>query len=1389
MSDTRPATGPEAPSAPRPRRRGGRRRPRATDGGPQGDRTTPDAGRPGPDARTPGAARPASDRPRRDRRPDPSPEQREARRAARAATVPPITYPEHLPVVERRDDIAAAIRDHQVVVVAGETGSGKTTQLPKICLELGRGQGGQIGHTQPRRIAARAVAERLADELDVELGGAVGYQVRFTDHATRDTLVKVMTDGILLAEMQRDRDLRRYDTIIIDEAHERSLNIDFILGYLKQLLPRRPDLKVVITSATIDPEKFARHFADPVTGEPAPVIEVSGRTFPVEVRYRPLVDPDRPDAEERDLVQGVVDAVEELWTERHTGSSSDILVFFSGEREIRDAADALNGLKLPVTEVVPLYGRLSAAEQHRVFSRHTGRRIVLATNVAETSLTVPGIRYVVDTGTARISRYSQRTKVQRLPIEPISQASANQRSGRCGRLADGIAVRLYSEDDYDSRPEFTDPEILRTNLASVILQMTSLGLGDIARFPFVDPPDGRQIADGVRLLEELQAFAPDDEEDAGRPAPAGRRRRPGRRLTPLGRTIATLPIDPRHARMVIEADRRGVLREVLVIVAALSIQDPRERPQEKQELANAAHKRFADETSDFLTWLNLWAYLKEQQKALSGSAFRRLCKNEFLNYLRVREWQDLHSQVRQAAKSAGLEVARGSARTDGDTTPATDTEEPGAEGAATGRDAHGSVDADAVHQSLLAGLLSHVGVRDEQKREYAGARGARFGISPGSALFRKQPQFVMAEELVETSRLWARINARIDPVWAEQLGAHLVKRQYSEPRWSGRRGSAVATERVTLFGVPLVVGRLVGLGGIDPELARDLFIRHALVEGDWHTEHAFLRANAELVERLGELEARTRRRDLVVDDNTLVSFYDKRIPAEVVSGRHFDSWWKSVRRRTPDLLTFTEDLLLRDAAGELATADHPTTWRQGELELPVTYRFEPGAPDDGVTVHIPVDRLNQVTPAGFEWQVPGFREELVTGLIRSLPKGLRRHLVPAPDVARRVLPLLDPASGPLAPALATALTRHGGVPVAAHDVDWERVPGHLRVTFSVDGPDGRPVATGKDLEAVRDAAAPQLRRQVSRAGAEIERAGLTAFPDEGVPGTFESTSGVRGYPALVDTGRAVDLRVLPTEAEADAAHRLGVRRLLLLGITPPWKQVLARLTNTQKLALGHNPHGSVPALLDDCLAAAVDSIRDEAAAPTGGTGPDAGVARAVRTREDFEWVLSAVRTHTTARVVQVVGLVEPVLARHLGLTNRLVELDRSSSSALRPVLADVRAQLAGLIRPGFVAATGVARLPDLDRYLRGIAHRLDRAPAALARDAQALEQVDLVEGRYADLLESLRPAQRGSAAVVDIGWMIEELRVSLFAQPVGTARSVSPQRILKAITKAAADAA
>jgi ATP-dependent helicase HrpA len=1278
-----------------------------------------------------------------------------AREAARRALLPDrIEYPADLPVAERRAEIEAAVRDHQVVIVAGETGSGKTTQLPKICLELGRGIRGTIGHTQPRRIAARSVAERIAEELGVELGTTVGYQVRFTDRSSRDTLVKVMTDGILLSELQRDRDLRRYDTLIIDEAHERSLNIDFILGYLRQLLPRRPDLKVIITSATIDVQRFSEHFADE-QGRPAPVIEVSGRTYPVEIRYRPLVRPGPPGKDgvpttvDVDQVTGICEAVEELWTEAvPDGGPQDILVFCSGEREIRDAADALAGLGLPDTEVLPLYGRLSAAEQHRVFTPHPGRRIVVATNVAETSLTVPGIRYVVDTGTARISRYSQRLKVQRLPIEPISQASANQRAGRCGRLADGIAIRLYSQEDFESRPEFTEPEILRTNLASVILQMTALGLGEVDRFPFIDPPDSRQVADGVRLLTELQAINPD--------APV---HLPRKRLTAYGRAIATLPVDPRLARMLIEAERNGALREVLVIVAALSIQDPRERPADKQTQADQAHARFREgaEDSDFLVLLNLWRYLRKQQRELSGSAFRRLCQREFLHYLRVREWQDLHEQLRQACRQVGLQS------NDSEASP------------------------DAIHQSLLAGLLSLVGLWDPDKREYQGARGARFHIQPGSVLFRKNPEWVMTAELVETTRLWARVNAPVDPAWVERAAQHLVKRTYSEPRWSRSRAGAVADERVTLYGVPLVSGRTVPFSRVDPELSRELFIRHALVEGDWETRHEFFHHNRRMLERLGELEARARRRDIVVDDETLVRFYGERIPPEVVFGAHFDRWWKQTRREQPHLLDFTEELLLSASASAVSDTDYPGTWHQGDLELRLTYQFSPGSEADGVTCHIPVEVLNQVRPDGFDWQVPGLREELVTALVRSLPKALRRSFVPAPDHARAALEALrdvDPEEVPLVEALADELTRRGGagVRVAPSDFDLARVPDHLRMTFRVErrpprGKGGRRPRTevlgeGKDLTELQARLAPQVRSTMARAAAAIERQGLTTWDLDTLPETFEQRVGsrtVQGFPALVDTGSAVDIRVLPTRSEAERATRLGVRRLLILNTTPPWKRLLALLTNEQKLALGHNPHGSVPALLDDARACAVDSVVAEM---PGGT---------VRTREQFDQALTRVRQQVVPRLLEIVEQLVPVLdtARRVDLA-----IGRLSGRATAPMAEDLRAQLGRLIRPGFVADTGYARLPHLRRYLAAMLERLEKGPLDVARDAHRMAEVHQVEEELAGFLAGLPPHRREDPDVEDIRWMVEELRVSLFAQRLGTAQPVSAKRIYAAMDRA-----
>jgi ATP-dependent helicase HrpA len=1244
----------------------------------------------------------------------------ERRVERRRAAVPAITYPETLPVSQRRDDLLAAIRDNQVVIVAGETGSGKTTQLPKICLELGRGVRGQIGHTQPRRLAARTVAERIAEELDTPLGEAVGYTVRFTDHAGENTLVKVMTDGILLAEIQRDRTLSRYDTLIIDEAHERSLNIDFILGYLKELLPRRPDLKVVITSATIDPQRFSEHFGD------APIVEVSGRTYPVEVRYRPLIEEASGEDESEDVVRDQTEAICEAVEELYAEAPGDVLVFLSGEREIRDTADALARRNLRNTEIVPLYARLSAAEQHRVFQPHPGRRVVLATNVAETSLTVPGIRYVVDPGTARISRYSLRTKVQRLPIERISQASADQRKGRCGRVAEGICIRLYSEEDFEARPAFTDPEILRTNLASVILQMTALGLGDIAAFPFVEAPDRRNIKDGVDLLHELGAL---DVAQAD----------PRKRLTAIGRSLAQLPIDPRLARMILEADRNGCVREVVVIAAALSIQDPRERPLEKQQAAAEKHARFADLQSDFLGLLNLWQYLREQQEELSSNQFRRLCKAEFLNYLRIREWQDLVSQLRQVTKTLGIAWS---------TSPE---------------------DGQRIHQSMLAGLLSHLGLKEGDKQEYLGARGARFAVFPGSALFKKPPRWVMAAELVETSRLWGRIAAKIEPEWAEQLAPHLVKRTYSEPHWEAKRGGVVAFEKVLLYGIPLVASRKVDYGRIDPELSRDLFIRNALVEGDWRTHHKFFHANRAMLAGVEELENRVRRRDIVVDDETLFAFYDARIPADVVSGRHFDAWWKKARRAQPDLLTFTESMLVSDEAGALAASGYPDAWHQGDLTLPLSYQFEPGTAADGVTVHIPLPVLNRVDPAGFDWQIPGLRLDLATALIKSLPKTVRVNFVPAPDHARAALANISPEDGPLLTALADELYRMTRVAVPRDAWALDRVPDHLRVTFRVEDAGGRVRGEGKDLDALKRALAPRVRVTIAEAAASIERGGLTAWPGDALPRTFEHRGAgghaVKGYPALVDEGATVAVRVLGSVVEQEAAHWRGTRRLLLLSVPNPLRSVLGGLSNQVKLALGRNPYGAVPALLDDAVNAAVDSL----VAAAGGPVWDAAAFDALRDK---------VRAELVDTVVEIVTVVAKILTSAHEVESRISSVRQP---ALLAALTDIRTQLAGLVFDGFVSSTGRRRLPDVLRYLQGIERRLDKLPENPNRDRDWTTRVEAVREAYRDLVVSLPPARRQGADVRQIRWMIEELRVSLFAQSLKTAYPVSEQRIYKAM--------
>ncbi|QIB44908.1 ATP-dependent RNA helicase HrpA [Streptomyces aureoverticillatus] len=1263
-----------------------------------------------------------------------------ARMAGRASGVPAITYPEQLPVSQKKDDILEAIRDHQVVIVAGETGSGKTTQIPKICLELGRGVRGLIGHTQPRRIAARTVAERVAEEMNTPLGEAVGWKVRFTDQVSQSgTYVKLMTDGILLAEIQTDRELRAYDTIIIDEAHERSLNIDFLLGYLAQLLPKRPDLKVVITSATIDPERFSRHFGD------APIVEVSGRTYPVEVRYRPLLEDDTDDPD-RDQITAITDAVEELQGE----GKGDILVFLSGEREIRDTADALNKKNYKFTEVLPLYARLSHAEQHRVFQQHTGRRIVLATNVAETSLTVPGIKYVIDPGTARISRYSHRTKVQRLPIEAVSQASANQRKGRCGRTSDGICIRLYSEDDFLARPEFTDAEILRTNLASVILQMTAAGLGDIEKFPFIDPPDHRNIRDGVQLLQELGALDPAQKD-------------PKKRLTQQGRKLAQLPVDPRLARMVLEADKNGCVREVMVIAAALSIQDPRERPADKQTQADQQHARFKDETSDFLAYLNLWRYVREQQKELGSSAFRRMCKREYLNFLRVREWQDIYTQLRTVAKQMDIHL----------------NEDDAAE--------------QHVHVSLLAGLLSHVGMKDVKnaggeggkntaKNEYLGARSAKFAVFPGSALFKKPPRFIMSAELVETSRLWARVNAKIEPEWVEPLAQHLLKRTYSEPHWEKDQAAVMAYEKVTLYGVPIISDRKVNYGRIDPETSRDLFIRNALVEGDWRTHHKFFADNRRLLTEVEELEHRARRRDILVDDETLFDFYDQRVPEDVVSGAHFDSWWKKKQREEPELLDFERSMLINERAGDVSKDDYPDSWRQGPLKFRVTYQFEPGADADGVTVHIPLQVLNQVSADGFDWQIPGLREEVVTELIRSLPKPIRRHYVPAPNYAKEFLKRATPLQEPLHVTLGRELQKMVGVPLGGDDFDLSRVPDHLKITFRVTDERRRKLAEDKDLEVLKLQLKPKARKALSQAaaataersgGESVERAGLTDWTIGTLSRVFETRRAgqpVKAYPALVDDGDTVSVRLFDTEVEQTQAMWRGTRRLILRNIpVNPAKFAQDKLTNAQKLALSANPHGSMQALFDDCARASADKL----IADFGGPAWD---------EESYRKLYEKVRAEIVDTTVHAVAQVQQVLAAWQACERRLKS---SRSPALLANLTDVREQLDALIKPGFVTETGLRRLPDLMRYMVAADRRLQQMPTNVQRDTTRMEKVREMRDEYAWLLEQLPQGRPVPREVLDIRWMIEELRVSYFAHALGTAYPVSDKRIVKAVDAAA----
>lgn len=1262
-----------------------------------------------------------------------------------------ISYPDDLPVSLHREEIMDAIRDNQVVVIAGATGSGKTTQLPKMCLELGRTS---IAHTQPRRIAARAVAERIAEELGVELGDLVGYQVRFTDRVSEKTRVRVMTDGILLNSLQSNRTLGRYDTIIIDEAHERSLNIDFLLGYLKQLLPRRPDLKVIITSATIDPESFSSHFGG------APIIEVSGRTFPIEVRYRPtfreVSDDTDPDEQTTaaDYLDGVIKALRELEAEE----PGDVLVFLSGESEIRDAQDAIDGrIKAGEldcgTEVLPLYGRLSSSEQHRVFetSRMAGlkRRVILATNVAETSLTIPNIKYVIDAGTARISRYSPKAKVQRLPIEAISQASANQRAGRAGRTSPGVVIRLYSEEDYLSRPVFTDPEILRTNLASVILQAAHIGLGDLTLFPFLQPPDSRGVKDGLGLLTELGALR----ETSGSEV----------QLTKLGVALARLPIEPRFARMLLEAKHHDVVREVMVIVAGLTIQDPRERPLEKRPQADQSHARFVDPTSDFLSLVNLWNYLEEKQRELSSSAFRRLCKAEYLNYLRVREWHDLVRQLRSMAKPLGLEPG-----------------EP-------------KVNPDGIHKSLLAGLLSQLGLRIEADRrqanagarqaptnkqlrkiaEYQAAGGKKFVIFPGSALAKKPPVALMSAELVETSRLFARMNAVIQPEWAEKLGGDLCKRSFSEPHWEKSQGAVIGYERVMLFGVPIVAGRRMQFSRVDPKFCRELFIRHALVQGEWDSKQAFEVQNRNLIAQLTAQAERSRKPQHAPDDEDAFRFFNERIPADVFSTRSFEGWWKVARRDTPDLLTMTRATLLGVSSEETPEHNYPSEWNHGGQQLKLRYRFEPGAVDDGVSVDVPLPLLAGLDAAPFDWLVPEMRPELITELIRSLPKPLRRNVVPANDWAAKALSVLpaEPVE-PLLPALAEVLRKLSGTPIESTDFDVTKLPTSLRMTYRVLDAHGKTLGMSVDLPALQAKLSAKSRVAVAkvaeRAHASIERDNITSWDFDILPRSLESSHGgntVRAFPALVLNGAELAIRVFSTEAEQAWHHPRGVAALLIRSIANPAKYVEQHLTPAEKLAVAAVGYRGLAAYCGDVLQAVANRELRRA--------DESGL---IFERPAFDRVLAATQAASLEAMFETAAVL-----------TQIVEAERAANKAIGevngfdflPALTAEKQHIADLLQPNLVSSVGLDRLPRLAVYLRAITLRIAKLVENPNRDRLAAYELDQALEAYFNAGGRLPLPERCDPKIAAARWLLEELRVSLFAQTLGTAETVSVQRVKK----------
>ncbi|AKE41389.1 HrpA-like helicase [Corynebacterium kutscheri] len=1230
-------------------------------------------------------------------------------------SIPKPNYPIQLPVSARKDDIKTAIANNQVVIIAGETGSGKTTQIPKICLELGLGVRGLIGHTQPRRLAARTVAERIAEELGQKIGESVGYAIRFDDRVGQKTAIKLMTDGILLAEMQRDRFLNAYDTIIIDEAHERSLNIDFLLGCLKQLLPKRPDLKVIITSATIDPERFSRHFND------APIIEVSGRTYPVEIRYRPN--------EVGNPTDGLIDALIELMGE----GEGDILCFFAGEADIRDAMELIATQQWKNIEVTPLYGRLSNEEQHRVFRPHTKRRIVLATNIAETSLTVPGIHYVIDTGTARISRYSVRTKVQRLPIEDISQASANQRSGRCGRVADGIAIRLYSEEDFLSRPEFTDPEILRTNLASVILQMASLKLGDIDAFPFIEKPDTRSIRDGLMLLHELGALK-QKEDPHGQP-----------QLTHIGRTLARIPLDPRMARMLIEAERLGCLEATMIIVAALTIQDIRERPLEHQAHADQLHARFKDNTSDFLSYLKLWEYVSELRAQLSGNQFRRQVQKEYLHHMRIREWWDLVRQLRSIGEQIGW---------------------------TTVEKTFSSSQPDLIHQSLLTGLLSHIGVRSAEGREFHGSRNTKFMIFPGSSLAKKPPEYIMAAELVETTRLWARDVATIDPRWIENIAGDLLRHQYSEPVWSSKKATALVHQKSTLYGVTVINDRLVAYSRIDTAAARDMFIRNALIEGQWTTQHKFFARNVEKLADAANIEAKARRRDLIVDEERLFTFYDQRIPAHITNAHSFDRWWRKTESNSPALLDFDPEQLLSKEAEVVTNDQFPDIWHQDNLEFQLSYQFEPGTIDDGVSIHIPIPLLAGLRNEGFEWLVPGMRIELVTALIKSLPKHLRRQVVPAPNYAQLVIDSLDPNAGELTVQLADQLRQLGGRGINANDFDFAQVPDHLRMRFAAVDRRGTIIDASRNLDELKHRRQHQIKASVSRVSRIAEQEEVAEWTNqtlgvikEEIISTVDGQK-VTAYPTLVATKNGVAVKVVGTRQEADASMLTATLTLLLREIPVNAQKMVNGLAIKQRVGVENFPHGGVTGLVDDARVAATRDLL----LSHGGV---------VRDPEKFAQLLAAIKPQVPGLVRQTIVAIAPALIAYYAVDS---ELKKWSG----PAIDDLKNQLKFLLPKNAIAIHGMEHLKHLPRYLQAMQLRLADMEHFPDRDADRQYVVNSLESQLKKRLAELPNSQAPVKKVREIQWMLQELRVSLFAQRLGTAQSVSERKISKAINNLSA---